>query len=255
MKKKLRRILLGCLALGMSTFLYGIELLISPTGFYIDLDRNSTQEIIVENPGTDKVRAEIGFEKPEDTKSDSYMGEWIKVYPKILNLKPGESKKVRFTVKKPKDISEGEYKTMIIFDEKKPQIQKQQIVKNGEIFDTEVLVNLRIGIEAYGKVGKRISTAKLHNLTFKKNKEKAKLSLDLSATGNAFPLIFHRTEFLDRNNKVIGIKEERIERYPKQQRNIFEKDIQDIPTDAVKAKVTIKEKESEEILAVKEFNF
>lgn len=234
--------------------LYAFELLVAPTGFYIDLDKNNAQEIVVQNPSTEKIRAEIKFERPQDTDEDSYMGKWIKVYPKILTLNPGQSKTVRFSVRKPQGVEDGEYKTMIVFDEKKPQIQKQEMIdENGERITGEVMINFRIAIEAYGKVGKRQATGTINKLELKKEKNGTNLALDFSAGGNAYPLIFYRADFLDSHGKVIATREERIDRYPKQQRTTVTKTLENIPKNAVKTKITIKEKETQEIIGIKEF--
>lgn len=80
--------------------------------------REIFREITVTNDTSSVKRYEVGIEKPEDTTDDSYyLGDTMKVFPRVVSIKPGESKKVRVLIEDSPEYTDGEYRAYVTLEE------------------------------------------------------------------------------------------------------------------------------------------
>lgn len=113
---RLKWILITFIFLSLNIFAFNMG--VAPTSFHIDLNNNhKTKEVIVLNNTNKPMRIEIAVEKPKDYKEEFYLGKWIRLYPKIINIRPQGKQKVRFAIRIPKDIPKGKYKSYLVFKE------------------------------------------------------------------------------------------------------------------------------------------
>ncbi|MGL5125866.1 MAG: hypothetical protein ACRC6U_07805 [Fusobacteriaceae bacterium] len=96
---------------------YSFNLGIAPTSFNLDLNRSQTKEVTILNNTESVMRVEVFAEKPEDTEDSKYLGEYIRVYPKIVNVRPFGKQVVKFAVRIPKELEVGDYKSYLVFKE------------------------------------------------------------------------------------------------------------------------------------------
>lgn len=96
---------------------YSFNLGIAPTSFTLDLNRSQTREVTILNNTETPMRVEVFVEKPEEVEEENYLGEHIRIYPKIVNVRPFGRQVVKFAVRVPKELEKGEYRSYLVFKE------------------------------------------------------------------------------------------------------------------------------------------
>lgn len=131
---------------------------VSPTRFEFSLERRFTDFFNVTNNSGDALRlrittAFIDFDpggKLIERKDSPYdIAPWIVLNPRRITLAPGEKRVVRFTIRPPDGLKEGEYRTVVFFEEQplRPEERKAE----GTGFQISLLT--RLGVTIYGRVG------------------------------------------------------------------------------------------------------
>lgn len=138
----------------LSSFMFFVALSITSFGFFrtsvapgvfdVSLDRPVTEEIIVVNNSNEPIRLKVYTGKDSDTESKDYLGEWVRVFPRTLSIEGQSERRVKFSVRPPKDIQNGEYKGLIFIEELP------------EVVDGKSSLTLagRHGLTVYGTKGK-----------------------------------------------------------------------------------------------------
>lgn len=145
MKKKIIAILFF---LG-ATISYGFNLGIAPTNFQLDLNKPQTREVTILNNTDKPMRVEVFPEKPEDLKDEGYIGESIRIYPKIVNIKAFGRQVVKFAVRTPGDLPSGNYRSYLVFKELPSKPSESENRENKPQLNITMLTELAITI--YGK--------------------------------------------------------------------------------------------------------
>ncbi|MGL5124967.1 MAG: fimbrial biogenesis chaperone [Fusobacteriaceae bacterium] len=117
---------------------------VAPGVFDVSLDRPVTEEIIVVNNSNEPIRLKVYTGKDTDTESEDYLGEWVRVFPRTLSIDGQSERRVKFSVRPPKDIQNGEYKGLIFIEELPEVVEgKSSLTLAG-----------RHGLTVYGTKGK-----------------------------------------------------------------------------------------------------
>lgn len=243
--KILNKIFYGMVFSLFFTTAYAFNIGIAPTGFYTSLDKNETHEIMVTNNTVHPMRIEIDVEK--DAGWEKYdMGNMMKIYPKSLTLKPNGSRSVRFAVRGPKDLPDGEYKAKLIFRElpgaSKGDIEKMK-TESGEEVGIEFELLTEIHIAAYGLKGERKIGAMLTGTEIKKeNNGNRKLVANFNLSGNSALAVVGDIEYLDSNKKRIKKEEVKLGITTREPKTKIEADLANIPSGSKFIKVDFKDK-------------
>lgn len=130
----------------IAIFNYTFSINMSTTVFDQRIDTGGYREIVFKNNGNKPVRYKFTVQKFGDKKD---MSQWIRLYPKVMNIPPAGEKVLKIYAKSPKNTEVGEYSFALITSPIViPSIQesKGKIVGNSSISFTPV-------IEMLGYVG------------------------------------------------------------------------------------------------------
>lgn len=148
--KKLFLKFLLFIAVSLSAFAY---INLSPTTLDKNIKAGAYQEFTLYNDTTIPFRYKITPVAMTENKKVMDMSKWIEVYPKIVTVRPAESKKFKVYVKADKGALEGDYGAFLnIRQMSAPKLkgEKDESVGAGAI----IMVNLNMGI--YGYVGDEV---------------------------------------------------------------------------------------------------
>lgn len=198
MLKKLYILIIFCL---FSMIVQGFNFSVAPTRFEVNLDKIVTNEIILLNNTTKPMRIESFIETaPGYEKSD--LNESIKLYPKLVSIKPGGKQVVRFRIKPESNMKDGEYKSYVVFKEVPlKEKSKGEIEKVG----AQIKMLTELGISVYGYYGNIIKDVKVENLAVNYNKKNSSLvmKMDSDSRGNSSELFQIKVDLLNEKGMVI----------------------------------------------------
>ncbi len=138
-----------------------------------------------------KMNQNGSYEKinPEDVKGDeNFAHKLIRYSPRRVTLKPGEVQLVRFMVRKPKNLQEGEYRSHALFSEEAPADFGANVESKHQK-SGKISINLKplfgISIPVIVSHGTTKSSAQISQAEIKSNKKGEKfISLKLDRSGN-----------------------------------------------------------------------
>lgn len=198
MLKKLYISIIFCL---FSMIVQGFNFSVAPTRFEVNLDKIVTNEITLLNNTTKPMRIESFMETaPGYEKSD--LNESIKLYPKLVSIKPGGKQVVRFRIKPESNMKDGEYKSYVVFKEVAlKEKSKGELKKVG----AQIKMLTELGISVYGYYGNIIKDVKVGNLVVNYNKKNSSLSvkMDSDSKGNSSELFQTKVELLNEKGMAI----------------------------------------------------
>lgn len=189
------------------TFTQGIafNIGIAPTSFEISLDKPETKEVTILNNTAEEMRVEVSPEKPENYNEEHYLGKWMRIYPKVVSVKPFGKQIVRFALRTPSDLPHGEYKSYLVFKEipKKPvdEINKKENMKININMLTEIAISI------YGEKGNQNIIAEVKKINLKKDGNKIQLETEIVPKGNSSVKAFYEVKFYNVNGKLISNEE------------------------------------------------
>lgn len=174
---------------------------VAPTRFEVELDKVNTNEVILINNTAEPMRLESFLEIPKGYENYN-LNESIKLYPKMVAIKPGGKQIVRFRVKPNSSVQAGEYKSYIVFKEIPI---KNKATEKKDSLDVQIQMITEVGISIYGYYGELNKTIDISNLKFSYNSKSddLKISGDVDAKGNSSLRITQKVEVLNSNGKVI----------------------------------------------------
>lgn len=199
----------------------------------IDLNRVRTSEAYVINDSDKLVRVKIYPQRPEDQKDEElYLGDWMIIYPQLLYLKPKSKRSVRFGMRIPGELEDGEYRSEIVFEE----LSNEGVVTEEGVSVEEEEVSLGILTviisTIYGNSGEIEYKAKLKDFSVKKESEKmmAEGLFVNEGTGSITPLI--NLTYLDEKGKEIKVEEREDRRLVRENENLLNIDLEGAPKEA-----------------------
>ncbi|MGL5592564.1 fimbrial biogenesis chaperone [Cetobacterium sp.] len=168
---------------------------VAPGVFDVSLDRPVTEEIIVVNNSNEPIRLKVYTGKEEGVEEREYLGEWIRVFPRMLTLDANSERRVKFSVRPPKNITNGEYKGLIFIEELPDVVEGK----------TTLTLAGRHGLTVYGIKGKidykeiSVSNIKFEN----KNNNKVELVITLANKSRYSIKPEVLVKYLDKKGKII----------------------------------------------------
>lgn len=142
---------------------------VAPGVFDISLDRPTTEEIILINNSDSPIKVKIYTGKDNDISDKEYLGDWVRIYPRNMTLQGREERRIKFSVRVPKDTTDGEYRGLI-FIEELPEVVEGK--------NTLTLAG-RHGLTVYGTKGKLNYDVVVSKISMDKKEGKNMLDITL----------------------------------------------------------------------------
>ncbi|MBL4865314.1 MAG: hypothetical protein JKY67_02935 [Pseudomonadales bacterium] len=143
--------------------------LVAPGRVDFDLTRPKTESFIITNNGDGKIRLSIkptyfaidskalalGTSlRPETAEIENLTG-FIRVSPRTLSLQPGQKRNIRISLRPPKGLLEGDYRTHLLVS----MLEAAQVVKtsndNPDMLGMELSIKMETGVAIFGHKGER----------------------------------------------------------------------------------------------------
>lgn len=241
MKKIINLFLFIVTSITVSAFNFSV----APTKFELDLKKINTNEIVLINNTSSPMRLESYLETPKGYEKYN-LNDKIKLYPKMIAIKPGGKQIVRFRVKTKEIVSDGEYKSYIVF--KEIPIKKGGNRKKINDLDIKIKMITEVGISVYGYQGnivKDISITEV-NVDFNRKNETLVSKVKAVSKGNSSDEIIEKIELINSNEKIIDSKIIKIGRTLRTGEVELENKIEIKEKEAKKARITIIDSRGEE---------
>ncbi len=214
----------GILSLILFTFLSSLSLAfnfsVAPTRFELKLDKINTNEVILINNTSQPMRLESYLEAPKGYEKYNLNND-IKLYPKMVAIKPGGKQTVRFRVKPSSGMKPGEYKSYIVFKEVPV---KSEVKQSTDKVDVQIKMITEVGISVYGYYGDVVYKAKIDDVKFKYLSKTKTLETIVTAEtlGNSSVKLTRVLEVLSSSGKVEDKIETQLGRTPRTGRGTIE---------------------------------
>lgn len=142
--------------------------LVAPGRVSFDLNKPSTESFIITNNGDDKIRLSIkpiyfeihdkalnlGNHLDESTAGIEDLTPFLRVSPRTLSLAPGQKRNIRISLRPPKDLGDGDYRTHLLVS----MLETSQVIKteksdNPDALGMELSIKMETGVAVFGKKG------------------------------------------------------------------------------------------------------
>lgn len=246
----MKKILTVFLFLIFSICVMAFNFSVAPTKFSINLKKISTNEVILINNTSSPMRLDTYLEAPEGYKNFN-LNEGIKIYPKMIAIKPGGKQIVRFRVKPIKFKENGEYKSYIVF--KEIPLKNNKSNKNNNELDVQLKMITEVGISVYGYYGNIVKDIEVSNIKVKYENKNLIVKIDTLSKGNSSEEIGEKIELLDGAGKVIDTKEVKVGRTMRNGKVTLESNVE-VSNEKVKAIRVIIVDSNDKIYAQKKIN-
>ena len=195
------------LLLAVSFVSYSLNFSVMPTGFVVDLDKVSTQEVYVTNNTSAPLRLEAYFGSDTNFGEEFNLNSNSVIFPKIIAIKPGAKQTIRFRTKPDANMKDGEYKSYLTFKEIPQEIK---IVPGGEennntAMSTNLQMITEISISVFGQRGKQLSKGSLNNLKMNYNGSSIIVTANTLSEGNASIKFYYNIKVLNSDAELEGM--------------------------------------------------
>lgn len=186
---------------------YSLNFSVMPTGFVVDLDKVSTQEVYITNNTSAPLRLEAYFGSDTNFGEEFNLNSNSVIFPKIIALKPGAKQTIRFRTKPNADMKEGEYKSYLTFKEIPQEIKTTPggEENNKTAMSTNLQMITEISISVFGQRGKQISKGSLNNLKINYNGNSIITSAATLSEGNASIKFYYNIKVLNSDTELEGM--------------------------------------------------
>lgn len=120
----MKKILYMVLMVTIFKFSYSLNFTAAPVNFEINLEKTTTEEVILINNTPSPLRIEAYIDTLEGYEEKN-LNSNIVIFPKKISIKPGGKQVIRFRVKPSKDMESGKYKSLLVFQEIPSEIKTQ----------------------------------------------------------------------------------------------------------------------------------
>ena len=191
------------LFLFFSLNIYSLNFSVAPTGFRVNLNKISTNEIQITNNTSEPLRLET-FPEINPQFSEKYnLNSNIVIFPKIIAMKPGAKQMVRFRIKPSPNMEEGEYKSYLSFKEIPGEIKTVGgAVSNNT--SSQISMQTEISISIFGEKGTADIKGSLSSVSLSYTGNNLNISSLSSSEGNTSIKFFYSLEVLNSNLKSDG---------------------------------------------------
>lgn len=246
MKRFLSTFLFFIFNIGVMAFNFSV----APTKFSVNLKKISTNEVILINNTSSPMRLESYLEAPEGYGRYNLNDE-IKLYPKMVAIKPGGKQIVRFRVKPTNFKEDGEYKSYIVF--KEIPLKNNQHRQESNDLDVQLKMITEVGISVYGYYGNIIKDIEIFNIKINYKNKNLFTKMETISKGNSSEEIGERIEFINENGKIIETRNIKIGRTLRKGKTTLESDVEIYNDKAKKMRIVIVDSE-DKIYDEKTFN-
>lgn len=203
----MKKIFFTLFLLNISILSYSLNFSVMPTGFVVDLDRVSTQEVQIRNNTSAPLRLEAYFESDTDFGENFNLNSNSVIFPKIIALKPAAKQTIRFRTKPDTNMKDGEYKSYLTFKEIPQEIKT---VPGGEqdnktAMSTNVQMITEISISVFGQRGKQVSKGNLNDLKINYNGSSMIVTANTLSEGNASIKFYYNIKILNSDTELEGM--------------------------------------------------
>lgn len=197
MKKKL---MMTVLMLVTTSLLYAFPK-VYPSVVEMNIDKGRSRgEFSIFNTGEDVKKYKLGVNEKDNLGKPSEFSKYLKVFPKYIELQPGENQKIRVFAKgiSKDEFDIGEVRAAISIEEIKPQALKKYASKERSSgVRTMIDFNYVLNMAIYGYVGELVPEIEVKPLKLKDGE----LIGNIKNVGNySYPLDY---EILNKKGKVI----------------------------------------------------
>ena len=193
----MKKIFLNSLFIMISTICFALDFSVYPTNFNLDITKVNTEELYIINNTTTSLKIEVFPETSEDYGEKHSLNSDIKIFPKMVVIKPAGKQAIRFRVLPSK--KEGEFKSYITFKEL-PKIAHQENNTNNSV-QSNIGILAEISIPVYGR-GKNINAVgEITKVKCYKRNNDLKVTVEVVSHGNARLKLKYILENMD-NKKI-----------------------------------------------------
>ena len=189
----------------LSTASYSLNFSVMPTGFVVDLDKVSTQEVYITNNTSAPLRLEAYFQSDSDFGENFNLNSNSVIFPKIIAIKPAAKQTIRFRTKPDANMKDGEYKSYLTFKEIPQEIKTipGEDSSNKTTMSTNLQMITEISISVFGQRGKQVSKGTLNNL--KLNYNGSSIFITALSEGNASIKFYYNLKVLNSDVELEGM--------------------------------------------------
>lgn len=184
----------------LNSSLFAMSIQVAPQRFIFRIDRPVTEEVIVTNTSQQQIRVKIYPEMVPKQISEEYLGEWVVIYPRVLSLEPGQKRLVRFSVRPPENLENGEYRSLLFFEELPPP--NESTTSQGKL-ELNFQLLTKLGINLYGQFGKIIHQGKVEDVKVNFHDQKLLIQANFINQGNAHLLLTTELMILDMAGQLV----------------------------------------------------
>ena len=225
--KKLMSVAFVFLIVTVSSFAF-FRTSVAPGIFEMNLDRSATEEIILVNNSNEPIRVKIYPGKDESIKDEEYLGDWLRIYPRTMTLEGNSERRIKFSIRAPKDKEDGEYRG-IIYIEELPEVVEGQ--------STLTLAG-RHGLTVYGTKGKIEYDVSVSDLKITNNE----LTMKIKNNGKYSLRPEIKVNYLSDKGKKLGEMEEKSGRILKDKMSAVKIELKDLKGEGAEVNITGKGK-------------
>lgn len=171
---------------------FGLNFSVAPTGFELDLKKSTTNEVYLINNTSQPLRIEVFTETPESYE-DSNFEDRITIFPKVFSIKPGSKQTIRFKIKTDKDMKDGEYKSLLVFREKKNEIKYDDKTKEKNLSSNISLIT-EIAIGVTGNLGEKKIDVEVLEEDIRYSKNNLFINTKVISKGNTSEKLYYTLE-------------------------------------------------------------
>lgn len=172
----------------LGTQLFALDYSVYPTSFHLNLNKMNTEEITIINNTTNILKLQTVISGSKDFGEKYNLNDKIRIYPKILFVKPAGRQVVRFRVMPKK--TEGEYLSYLTFKQLQTKNPNAKKVKDKITTSMHIFANLSLPIYGYGD--NIVKSGKVKNIKIKYQKNMCILLADVKSTGNSCLRLYYK---------------------------------------------------------------
>lgn len=239
MKSKKRLVVLLFFLIAMVSYAFNFS--VAPTRFEVVLDKVNTNEITLINNTTSPMRLESFLEVAPEYEKYS-LNEHVKLYPKMIAIKPGGKQIVRFRIKPEGAMEAGEYKSYIVFKEVP---LKDVNTQAGSAVAAQIKMITEVGISVYGYYGQINKGTNISNvkISYDLKTSNLKVTADSESKGNSSELLNQKIEILGSGGIVSQTLEAQFDRTKRNGKSKLENSMRIEGLKGKKVRVTISNSE------------
>lgn len=163
---------------------------VEPKYVEMNIKTPKTQEVTVQNQTGEFIRYKVSLKKPKNLLKEYYLGDDLIIYPKVISLKPNGRQVVRLRLKNAIKGKEGDYASIIHFEELKANEPRN--TETSEEEGANVNIGFKVALDMYvlGSSGEVVPKVEIKNMTVKEliyeNRNIRQIVFNTRNTGKSF---------------------------------------------------------------------